>query len=393
MIQEKLWTKDFIVLSIINFITFLVFLSLLVSIAPYAMDKFHTSPGIAGLVSGIFIIGVLAGRLGTGLIIDSLGSKNILITGGFLFIMTSLLYFAAANLPLLILFRFLHGLSFGILSTASGTIIAQIIPLSRRGEGIGFYSMGAILGLALGPFVGIFITQYVEFKAIFIFTTLLSAFSFVISFIIGDRVLPSAYIDKRKIFPGFRISNFLEQKALPISIISFVVCFSYSVIVPFISLYARELHLEKAASFYFLVYCGAILLSRPFSGRLLDFKGGNFVIYPCLVIFACGMILLSQAASGIALLSAGVLIGLGFGNFISCAQTLSIKMIPPHRLGLATSTFFIFTDLGLGLGPFVLGLLIPFVGFRGLYLAMSGVILISIVLYYFIHSKRALPVI
>ena len=89
------------------------------------------------------------------------------------------------------------------------------------------------------------------------------------------------------------------------------------------------------------------------------------------------------------LLLAGALIGLGYGNFISCAQAISIKDVPPHRLGLATATFFIFVDLGFGIGPYILGSLVPFTEYRGLYFMMTVVILATVPLYYFLHGRVA----
>jgi len=152
---------------------------------------------------------------------------------------------------------------------------------------------------------------------------------------------------------------------------------------------ARQLHLEKAASFYFLAYAVAVAASRPFSGRLLDVRGANVVMYPCLFIFALGMLLFSQVSHGITLLLAGVINGLGYGNFISSAQAISVKGLPSHRLGLATSTFFIFVDLGFGLGPYLFGFLIPFTGYRGLYLVISVLVLATIILYHFLYGRKA----
>jgi MFS family permease len=197
--------------------------------------------------------------------------------------------------------------------------------------------------------------------------------------------------DQAEAAKSFQISNYLELKAIPISVIALIIGFSYCGVLTFLSLYSRQIHLEEAASFYFLVYAITVLISRPFSGRLLDVKGANFVVYPCLFIFAIGMLLLSQAGHGITLLLAGAIIGLGYGNFLSCAQAISIKLVPPHRLGLATSTYFIFLDLGFGVGPYLLGFLVPFSGYRGLYFMMVIVILIAIVLYYFLHGKKVSP--
>jgi MFS family permease len=389
MNKERLWTKDFLTVSVINFLTFLTHFLLLVVIASYAIDKFHASTSMAGLVVGIFIIGILFGRLGTGRIIEDIGSKRVLLVGSLAYIITSVLYFTAINLPLLVIIRFLHGIAYGIASTAAGTIVAQIIPKSRHGEGIGYYSMSAILAVALGPFVGILLIQHVDFNLIFTFTSLLAVISFAISFVVQAPAGKPAEQDRAKAVNNFQISNYLEFKAIPISVVILVIGFSYSVVIAFISLYTKQIHLEEAASFYFLVYAIIVFVSRPVSGRLYDIRGANFVAYPCLFIFALGMLLFSQASQGIALLLAGAIIGLGYGNFISCAQAISIKDVAPHRLGLATATFFIFVDLGFGVGPYLLGFLIPFTGYRGLYLMMAVLILATIPLYYFLYGRKA----
>ncbi len=385
---EKLWTKDFVTVSVINFLVFLIHFLLMVTIAAYAVDKFQASASLAGLVAGIFIIGALIGRLAAGRLTDIASSKKILMIGTILFIITSLLYFAAVNLTLLVVIRLFHGVAYGIASTATGTIVALIIPDKRRGEGIGYYSLGAILAVALGPFLGILSLHYLHSMMIFVIASIFALISFVLSFWVTDRadarpepVLPNAANQ-------FQISKYLELKALPISLVALTIGISYSVVLAFMSLYAVDLHLEKAASFYFLVYALAVLVSRPFSGRLLDVRGANIVMYPCFFIYCVGMLLLSQASHGITLLAAGVINGLGYGNFISCAQAISIKGIPAKRLGLATSTFFVFVDLGFGAGPYLLGSLIPLTGYRGLYLAMVALILAAIVLYHFLLGKR-----
>ena len=145
----------------------------------------------------------------------------------------------------------------------------------------------------------------------------------------------------------------------------------------------------EAASFFFIVYAVCLLVSRPYTGRWFDVKGENFVVYPALLLFVIGLIILSQSHQGSTLLFAGAVIGLGFGTFQSSAQTIAVKGAPPHRIGLATSSFFVLFDVGLGIGPFLLGFLIPFTGFRGLYEGMAGVVLACIILYYLVHGKKA----
>jgi MFS family permease len=170
-----------------------------------------------------------------------------------------------------------------------------------------------------------------------------------------------------------------------------IVGFNYSAVLTFLSLYSKQLHLEKAAGFFFPVYAVVVILSRPFSGRLLDARGKNFVVFPCLFLFAVGMLLLGQSDSGMTLLLAGAVMGLGYGNFLSCGQAISIKEAPPDRLGLATATYYMFLDIGFGIGPYLFGSLVPFVGYRSLYFMMAAMIFATILLYTFLVLSKVSP--
>ena len=187
---------------------------------------------------------------------------------------------------------------------------------------------------------------------------------------------------------GFKLKDFFEIKAVPISIIIAIMGFAYSGILSFMTSYAKEIDLTETASFFFIVYAVFILVSRPFTGRLLDQKGDNIVIYPALLLFMIGLVIFSQAHHGFTLLLAGALIGLGFGTLSSCCQAIALKESPQHRVALATSTYFVFMDSGVGIGPFLLGFIIPIVGFRGLYLTLAVVVFASIFLYYVLHGRK-----
>jgi Arabinose efflux permease len=388
MNKERLWTKDYIAVLMINFLITLVLFLLMITIASYAVNEFHVTTALAGLVSGIFIIGAFVGRLITGRMIEDVGSKKSLIIGLILSIITSALYLGANNIPLLLINRILHGIAYGGASTAAGTIVAQIIPPGRHGEGVGYYGLGAILATAVGPFIGIFLTQYADFKMIFVFSLLLGIISLAVTFMISQSAHKSLKQDQIIAEKSFKISNYFEFNTIPIAIVSSIIGFTFSGIMSFLSFYSKQIQLEEAASFFFLAYAITILTTRPFFGRLFDRKGANAVVYPCLLLFAIGMALFSQAQSGINLLLAAIIIGLSFGNYISAGQAIAIKSVPANRLGLATSTYYMLYDIGCGIGPFLLGSLVPFTGYRGLYLMMAIVILADIVLYHFLHGRK-----
>lgn len=343
------------------------------------------STSTAGLVSSIFIIGTLFGRLGGGRVIGEWGSKKTLFYGLLLFAVSTILYFAAVNLPLLMVNRLFQGIALGLASTATGTIIAQILPPERRGEGIGYYSLSAILATAIGPFVGILLTQtFSDFRMIFAVDSVLAVICFMLYFIVTVPDAPR----KVTVKVGFKLSNFIEMRALPISLVALVIGFAYSGVMSFMTFYAKELDLVSAGSYFFIVYAIVVLMTRPFTGKLLDARGANIVVYPCLVIFIIGMYAFSSATSSFVFLVAAACIGIGYGNFNSVAQAIAIKVTPNERLGLATSTYFILYDLGLGVGPFFLGFFVPVLGYSAIFFAMVFVIVMAIVLYYYMYGRQ-----
>jgi MFS family permease len=187
---------------------------------------------------------------------------------------------------------------------------------------------------------------------------------------------------------GFKLSNFIEPKALPISFIVLTMTFCFSSVLSYINLYAIELDLVDAASFFFIVYTISVLVSRPFTGRLMDSIGANYVMYPAFFVFGAGMLLLSTANSAVPFLMAGALIGLGFGNISSISQTIAVTVVAPHRMGLATATFFIFFDIGNGFGPSLLGLVIPVTGYPTMYAILGIAVIAMSFLYYLLYGKK-----
>lgn len=388
-IKEPIWTKDFIIVSIINFIAILIFFLLMVTISSYAVETYQVSTSIAGLVSSIFIIGSLIGRIGAGRLIGNIGPQKMLLIGLIVFFVSTTLYLMEWGVVYLLIIRLLQGIAVGTVGTATGTIVATVLPASRKGEGIGYFSLSAILATAIGPFVGMFMLKLENgFDVIFYMNTVLS-FILLVAYFFVKISLPQPNKQNGNQTENLSfLEKFIEPKALPISFIALLIGFAYSGVMTFITFYAREINLVEAASYFFLAYAGVVVISRPFTGKLMDVRGPNIIVYPCLAVFAIGMLLFSQASSGWMLLLSAVLIGFGYGNFNSIAQTIAVKVTEPHRFGLATSTYFILYDLGLGVGPFILGMIEPYTTYRTIFVSMIPLILICIPLYYLLVGRK-----
>ena len=388
--KEKLWTTTFVVNMLLNFIFYLVFYFPTVVIGTMAMERYHASASIAGILSGIFIVGGFIARLWAGNNMKRLGAKKLLYIGTLIYFLLTFAYFFVHSVVLLLILRLVHGLGFGIAATASGTLAGAIVPSSRRGEGIGYYALSVTLSSAVGPFLSMFLYRTSGFYSLIWLSALLLFIALVgIFFIHVEKTTDSSNSIDNKVHKKFAWSNYFEKEALPISLIAFLIGISYSSILSFMDAYARNIHLSEAASFFFLVYAITVLLSRPITGRVFDGFGDNFVMYPTYLFFALGLLLIGFAHSGWMLLLAAIFIGLGYGSFSPFGQAIAIRNSEAHRLGITTSTFFGFMDMGVGFGPFILGMFMPLLGYRNLYFASAILALLIAVIYHFVHGRHA----
>jgi len=388
--KEKLWTTTFVVNMLLNFIFYLVFYLPTVVIGTMAMERYHASASIAGILSGIFIVGGFIARLWAGNNMKRLGAKKLLYIGTLIYFLLTFAYFFVHSVVLLLILRLVHGLGFGIAATASGTLAGAIVPSSRRGEGIGYYALSVTLSSAVGPFLSMFLYRTSGFYSLIWLSALLLFIALVgIFFIHVEKTTDSSNSVDNKVHKKFAWSNYFEKEALPISLIAFLIGISYSSILSFMDASARNIHLSEAASFFFLVYAITVLLSRPITGRVFDGFGDNFVMYPTYLFFALGLLLIGFAHSGWMLLLAAIFIGLGYGSFSPFGQAIAIRNSEAHRLGITTSTFFGFMDMGVGFGPFILGMFMPLLGYRNLYFASAILALLIAVIYHFVHGRHA----
>ena len=388
--KEKLWTTTFVVNMLLNFIFYLVFYLPTVVIGTMAMERYHASASIAGILSGIFIVGGFIARLWAGNNMKRLGAKKLLYIGTLIYFLLTFAYFFVHSVVLLLILRLVHGLGFGIAATASGTLAGAIVPSSRRGEGIGYYALSVTLSSAVGPFLSMFLYRTSGFYSLIWLSALLLFIALIRIFIIHvEKTTDSSNSVDNKVHKKFAWSNYFEKEALPISLIAFLIGISYSSILSFMDAYARNIHLSEAASFFFLVYAITVLLSRPITGRVFDGFGDNFVMYPTYLFFALGLLLIGFAHSGWMLLLAAIFIGLGYGSFSPFGQAIAIRNSEAHRLGITTSTFFGFMDMGVGFGPFILGMFMPLLGYRNLYFASAILALLIAVIYHFVHGRHA----
>jgi len=379
--KEKIFTRDFWLIASVNLLVMTTYYSLMVTTAKFTTDQFHTSTSIAGLVIGITVIGILIARFSSGYLTQHFTTKKLLMTGTILLVPAMILYHFTTSLAILMAVRLLHGLAIGLISTVTNTAVVLLFPVERRGEGISYFSLSTVLGTAVGPFLGLKLMQTVGFSTLFNVEIGFAIAALVIATLINAEKIRFKKVQHNE---PLTLAHFIEIKAMPIALLMFVVGLGYAAIQAYLSFYAGQLDLATYASYFFLAYAFAALLSRPFTGRLLDAVGAKAVVVPTLLINAVGLAGVAWTHSGWGLLVSAFLIGLGFGNFQSVAQSIVAKKVPVKRLSQATATFFIFFDLSLGIGPFLLGLIEPAVGYSNLYLLTAIMVLACAIGYWLV---------
>ncbi|GAA3287031.1 MFS transporter [Arthrobacter citreus] len=384
---QKLWTTGFVLAIITNFFLSMVFYLLMTTMALYAVERFAASDGASGFASGSFVIGALVARIFSGKFLDFIGRRKLLLGGLAVFTAAALLYPFADSLGALLAIRLIHGAAFGAASTSISASVMGLIPARRRGEGTGYFGISTTLATAVGPFLAVLIVDSMTYDFLFLASAACAALALAVALMLKlPERTPTAAEQARKWH--LRFTDIIDPAALAIASIMFVAGASYAGVLTFINSYAQSENLVTAASTFFLVYAAVVLASRLFMGRLHDIYGDNAVIYPTLVSFAVGLALLAWAPNGFVMAAAGVFVGIGFGALVPTAQAVAVTMAPPHRIGLATSTFFIMMDAGVGLGPLALGALVPLTGFHGMYWLLAGCILATTVLYHFVHGHK-----
>lgn len=384
---QALWTRNYFIIILTNFLNVMNFILPMVIMSRYAIDCFAATSALAGLTSSTFIIGALISRFFTGSVLGLFGYKRSLVLGEIISLAMVLLYFVALNLPLLIAVRFVHGLAFGLVTSAAATICSDIIPAGRSGEGMGYYQLGATITTAVAPFLGVFFSERGDYTAIFLVCSLCAAASIALLPLLRiERIMLS---DEQKIaLSRISLDNAIDKQAMNVTLVNTLTYICYSGVVSFLAIFASENGLVEAATVFFLVYAVVVLVSRPLVGKLFDTKGEGAVMIPGIIFAALGLVIFSQSYDGFTLLASAVLIGLGVGTVQISTMAIVVRDAPQHKKGVATSTYFMFSDAGFGLGPLMIGLMIPFLGLRNMYLVLAFVAFACLPLYQAVHGSK-----
>ncbi|MBX4150515.1 MFS transporter [Paenibacillus lautus] len=367
--MERLWTKPFIQMTVGMLFLFTGFYLLLPTL-PLYIKHLGGSETQVGLAAGAFTLTAVVFRPMVGGLVDRYGRRAFYIWGLIFFVLSMYLYDWVGSILLLLALRILHGASWAFSTTSIGTVITDLIPASRRGEGMGWYGMAMTVAMAIGPMLGTYIVGGYSFRTLFLVATGLSLVAFILAY-----MTRAPYQTK----PSAGRIQLVEKSVLPVTVAIFFLAVAYGGITTFLPLFAESIRVNPGT--FFLVYAVALTLIRPFAGKLSDRFGEAAVIIPSLVVTAGALIVLSLSSGLPGLIIAAILYGIGFGSAQPALQAATLRIAPEDRRGAANASFMTAFDLGIGLGAILLGLVSERIGYAYLFTVTAVSVVVSLVIF------------
>ena len=361
----SLFTRPFLFICLATGCFYLSFYFILPVMPLYVASLGGTSSQI-GLIIGLFAAMAMLMRPPAGWLIDTRGTRPILLAGMAIFLLASLGYIATRTVQLILGLRLFHGIGMGLFPTAATVLIAELAPRERRGEAMGWFGITNSVGLILGPVLGPAVAARMGFSALFLLAAGVAGLGMGCICLVppGERPARPSRLPR----PG---DLFSPAAVLP-SLILLLLYIPYGMVVAFIPLVATTRGLENPGLFY-AVFAVAMLLVRAKAGEASDRLGRMAVILPVMIVTAVALAVLGLTTGPIGVLAGGAVLGLGFGSAQPALMALTADRVPAAERGKAMGTFYTAWELGIAAGAAGAGWLLNVTDFAALFLVGSAI--------------------
>ena len=373
--ENKLWTKDFTLITLANLLMAVAFYFMVPILPVFLSDRFAATESQIGLVLSFYTIAALLIRPFAGYALDAIGRYSIYVISLLLFSTIFFGYVWATSILFVLILRFIHGLTWGSMSSAGSTIAVDLVPLKRRGEGIGIFGLSMTIAMAIGPLIAIAITGDSSYKRLFYSAAGFSFLGLVLALFVR---IPKITPVKKK----FKITSLIEKKALPVSLNVFLVSIPYGGIISFIALYGRSIDIDSSGLFFLLIAIG-ITISRVLSGKSFDRFGPKRICILGLVLLIAGLFMLALNQSYFGYHLSALILGLGFGIIMATYQAIANHKIKADKRGAANSTYLTFFDSGIGFGMLLVGYLFQVINYSGAFMLCGIIEMLALIVFLF----------
>jgi len=349
--NDKIWNKDFILLISSNFLMYITYYAILSALPIYLVSDLHASKMQVGVVVGAYTIASVLARPFSGFALDRFGRRTIFLLALIIYSFLFSGYLVAVTLTSIILLRFAQGITWGFTTVSGSTIAVDLIPVAKRGQGIGYFALSTTLGMSVGPVIGLFVCHQWGYIAMFVSGCFISLISLAFAYAVHLR---KRYVVGKRIKLKWN-SMFDRNSVLP-SLNVFITMIAYGGLLSFIALYGRELGIQNA-SLYFLIFSVGIAAARLTAGKVFDKHGPRNIITFCLILLIIGFPLLALARNEVLFYLSAIVIGFGNGVIFPTFSSMINNLADTMHRGAANSTLYTAVDLGMGFGMITAGLI------------------------------------
>lgn len=355
------------------------FYFLLPTLPVYAVNALDANNNQVGYIIGVYSLSALLIRPIAGYMLDAYGRRMVYIVALVFFTILCASYHFSYTFFLLLLIRVFHGFSWGIITTGGSTIATDLVPESKRGEGIGYFGMAMTFAVALAPYIGDQIMGQNNFSNLFTISTIVAIASLVLTLFVK---MPKVSTGETKV----QLSKMFDKRVNRIALVMFTGAFPFAAIISFIRIYSDEQGIKQGALFFIFLALGVVIV-RLFVGKVMDKHGPSTLVAIGLTLTVLGLVWLRYIDSFWPLMISGMVLGFGNGIIMPTVQTMAMNMVPIERRGAANATFFSSVDLGIGAGSIALGYVAEYYGISMMFF-ICGIIILFPLMFYFLFVRN-----
>lgn len=382
--MEKIWNSNYKKVWVANFMIFFSFMIVMPLLPLYLSETFNANKHVIGMVLSGYTITALLSRPFSGYLVDNFPRKIVLLVSYFLFFFFFAGYIIATSLFLFTVVRTLHGAPMGTVTVANSTVAIDVLPSSRRAEGIGYYGLSNNLATAIAPTIGLLIYQYLHsYDIVFIVALISSAIGLYINSTVSLKKRPL-----QKTRCKLSLDRFILIKGWKLGFTLACLAFSYGVLATYLAIYGKEeLHMTSGTGMFFAILCCGLMASRLVGARTL--RKGKIVLNCSMgvLISLLGYLLFAAFHNLFGYYGAALIIGLGNGHMFPAMQNMFINLASSSQRGTANSTLLTSWDIGIGFGVLFGGTFVDYYGYGSAFWLAWVVNLVGVI-FFFLFARN-----
>jgi len=379
MTIQKIFTRDFIFCFASQF-AFTSVSFILVPTLPIYLSRLGSTEIEIGILIGAYGISSLVLRPVVGKALSKIPEKKFMIAGAILFTLASVAYLMAPPFWPFFIVRLFQGIGSAFFFTAAILLISNIAPETYRGQSLGYFFLSFNISMALAPPFGIFLVNHYGFAILFLVCAVLSLSSLLIS-----SKLKTSDVKPMGDSPT-EGSSFFDRKAFPPIFVYFLAHIIWGALATFFPLHAIH-HGVTNPGLFFAAYAVVLILGRALGGRILDIQRREKVILPCLTAYVVAMTVLAFSKSHEMFILVAVIQATGHAFLMPILVVYTLDLAGSSR-GASIGFLSGAGDLGMVLGPIMMGIILRFTDFRSMFLCVALIGLMNFAYFYSSVKKQ-----